>query len=64
MAGVPLKAGTLYEMVLTYDWRQGGFAAADAILIESEAALNDAAKIDATKAMVVPMLDARIIKAA
>ena len=51
-------------MVLTYDWRQGGFAAADAILIESEAALNDAAKIDATKAMVVPMLDARIIKAA
>ena len=56
--------GTLCEMVLTYDWRQGGFVAADAILIEIEAVMSDCAKIDATKPMAVPMLDARIWKPA
>jgi hypothetical protein len=61
MGGVPLRAGQLYEMVLTWDPRQGGFAAADAILIESEVALNDGAKLD-TPRLVVPPLDARIVK--
>ena len=51
----------MYEMVLTWDRRQGGFAAADAILIESEALLNDGAKLDAPT-LVVPPLDARIVK--
>jgi hypothetical protein len=47
--------------VLPWDRRQGGFAAADAILIESEALLNDGAKLDAPT-LVVPPLDARILK--
>ena len=61
MAGVPLRAGQMYEMVLMWDTRQGGFAAADAILIESEAVLNDGAQLD-TPTLVVPPLDARIVK--
>ena len=51
----------MYEMVMTWDRRQGGFAAADAILIESEVVLNDGAKLDAPT-LVVPPLDARIVK--
>ena len=39
MGGVPLTAAEDFEMVLTWDSRHGGFAAADALLVESEAFL-------------------------
>ena len=51
----------MYEIFLTWDTRQGEFAAADAILIESEAVLNADVELD-TRKLVVPPLDARIAK--
>ena len=63
MSGVgPLHTGVRYEMVLTHDWRQGGFAAADAILVESEAVLNDGAQLDEAQPLIIPPLDARIVR--
>jgi hypothetical protein len=64
MGGVALQAGVEYEMVLRWDSRHGGFALADALLVESEAFLNDGQPIDTAVPLVVPPLDARIIKTA
>ena len=54
--------GADYEMVLTWDPSHGGFAAADALLVESDSKLNDGASLDRGAVLSVPPMDSRIIK--